>query len=52
MKFIDIHEGNQTKRGIFVGYYTNEKGELKKKAHEQPQSMDWDDHINGKQKSF
>ena len=49
MKFIDIHEGNQTKRGIFVGYYTNEKGELKKKAHEQPQSMDWDDHINGKQ---
>ena len=47
LKLEQILEGAIGKRGLFTGYYTNSKGEVKKDAKEQQQQINWDEHFAG-----
>lgn len=48
MKLEQVLEGAINKRGIFTGYKPpNAKGEIKKDAIEQPQSINWLEHYSG-----
>ena len=47
LKLEEILEGAIGKRGIFTGYYTNKKGEVKKDAKEENQNINWPQHFSG-----